>query len=172
MAHTIFTRALARAAEVQGSTQALASSLRVPESTLLRWMSGRAQMPLRAALRLIELLNEFEAQGKDVSLQEAATDKLAFTLDQSMAHCARCECTEFVLEDSSATVRFTSMLRCHSCSERVIYGNLIAKLAKDNVRQSPARTEARRKQVRTLTVPAPYSSGALTKSSTGRDAGS
>ena len=36
----IYTQTLARAVEAQGSTQALASLLHVPESTLLRWMSG------------------------------------------------------------------------------------------------------------------------------------
>ena len=60
MADTIHTRALARAAETEGSTQALAGVLHVPENTLLRWMSGRAQMPLRAFLRLVEVLSQHD----------------------------------------------------------------------------------------------------------------
>src|SRR2546428_13721342 len=60
VADTIHTRALARAAEAEGSTQALAGVLHVPENTLMRWMSGRAQMPLRAFLRLVELLSQHE----------------------------------------------------------------------------------------------------------------
>jgi hypothetical protein len=41
---------LRQAAEAEGSTQALASRLNAPEPTLLRWMDGRAQTPLRALL--------------------------------------------------------------------------------------------------------------------------
>src|SRR5437899_4363565 len=52
----IYTQTLARAAEAHRSTQALASLLHVPESTLLRRMSGRAQMPVQAFLELIRLL--------------------------------------------------------------------------------------------------------------------
>jgi len=63
VADTIHTRALARAAEAQGSTQSLAGLLHVPENTLLRWMSGRAQMPVQAFLKLVEMLVQHEKNG-------------------------------------------------------------------------------------------------------------
>jgi hypothetical protein len=144
MADTIYTRALGRAAEIQGSTQALASLLRVPENTLLRWMSGRAQMPLQAFLKLIELLSQNDRAGVDTRVQDLAEgEKLTFTMGQLTAHCARCDGTEFATVAPSAALKFTSHLACCSCGETIVHGNLIAALAKDAVYHSRAMTAAR-----------------------------
>jgi hypothetical protein len=47
---------LTMAVEVEGSKQAVASLLHVPESTLNRWLIGRAFMPQKATKILIEFL--------------------------------------------------------------------------------------------------------------------
>ncbi|HYL87275.1 MAG TPA: hypothetical protein VEU32_00760 [Burkholderiales bacterium] len=132
MADTIYTRTLARAADAQGSTQALASLLRVPENTLLRWMSGRAQMPLQAFLKLIEVLTQHEKTGADTTLQDStAGEPLTFRMGDLLARCARCDGTEFVATGDSGRLRLTSEIQCRNCGERVIHGNLIGQLAKD-----------------------------------------
>jgi hypothetical protein len=146
----IYTDTLARAAEAQGSTQAVASLLHVPENTLLRWMSGRAQMPLQAFLRLVELLSEYEKKGGGYPGAAAAEsgDRLVFRMGKLMGHCSRCDGTEFVPAVPTEAVKLTSALGCCACGERVIHGNLIAQLAKDAVNQSRAYTAARtRRQV-------------------------
>jgi hypothetical protein len=146
----IYTQTLARAAEAQGSTQALASLLHVPEGTLLRWMSGRAQMPLQAFLRLIGLLSEYERKGGGYPGSEAAArgDRLAFRMGKLVARCARCDGSEFVPAEPSQPVKLTSALECCACGERVVHGDLIAQLATDAVNQSRAYTAARtRRQV-------------------------
>lgn len=142
MADTIYTRALARAAEAQGSTQALASLLRVPENTLMRWMSGRAQMPLQAFLKLLELLAQYESKGGDGSLQDTA-ETLRFNMGDLLARCPRCDGTEFAPLATDARIRVTSHLACRACGEQVVHGNLIAQLAKDAVHRSRAMTVAR-----------------------------
>ena len=152
MADTIYTRALSRAAEIQGSTQALATLLRVPENTLLRWMAGRAQMPLQAFLKLIELLVQHEARGQgEPKLQEVAADeKLTFKMGELTGHCARCDSTEFMLATPGTALKFTSNLTCCACGFEVVHGNLIAQLAKDAVYHSRAMTVARtRRQAQT-----------------------
>lgn len=145
MAQTIYTQALGKAAEMHGSTQALASFLRVPENTLLRWMSGRAQMPLQAFLKLIEALAQHERSGAiNTVLQETAKgEPLTFKMAELVAHCARCDGTEFLAVSPDTGVRFTSTLACRACGERIVHGNLIAQLAKDAVYQSRAMTAAR-----------------------------
>ena len=146
----IYTQTLARAAHAQGSTQALASLLHVPEGTLLRWMSGRAQMPLQAFLRLIGLLGEYEKKGGGYpgTGVTGVGDRLAFRMGKLVARCARCDGTEFLPADPTQPVKLTSELACCACGERVIHGNLIAQLAKDAINQSRAFTAARtRRQV-------------------------
>lgn len=125
----IYTQTLARAAEAQGSTQALASLPHVPESTLLRWMSGRALMPVQAFLELIRAA--------------AGGEKLSLRMGKLVAHCARCDGSEFLPADPARPVTLTSELQCAACGERVIHGNLIAQLAQDAVNQSRAYTAAR-----------------------------
>jgi len=148
MADTLFTRALARAAEIQGSTQALASLLRVPENTLLRWMAGRAQMPLQAFLHVIALISEEERKQTVAALPGAAanSEKLRFRIGQLEAHCARCESVDFVQAEPGQPLRYINVLHCSSCGERVVHGDLIARLARDAVYHSKALTVQRQKR--------------------------
>lgn len=148
MADTLFTRALVRAAEIQGSTQALASLLRVPENTLLRWMAGRAQMPVQAFLRVISLITEDERKqtGSTVPNAAATAEKLRFRIGELDAHCARCEGMEFVQAEPGQPLRYINVLHCAACGERVVHGDLIARLAKDAVYHSKALTVQRQKR--------------------------
>jgi len=151
MADTIYTKTLARAAEMHGSTQALASFLHVPENTLLRWMSGRAQMPLQAFLKLIEVLSQSERNGGGAAALPGAAqgEPVTFKMGENVAHCARCDGIEFVAADGR--LDFISELACRACGERVVHGNLIAQLAKDAIQQSRAMTAARgRRQAQLL----------------------
>ena len=144
----IYTQTLARASEAHGSPQAVASLLHVPESTLRRWMSGRAQMPLAAFLRLIGLLSEYERKGGGypVTAEAASGDRLEFRMGKLIARCARCDGTAFVPVEPMQAVRLTSELACCGCGECVVHGNLIAQLAKDAIMQSRAYTAARAKR--------------------------
>jgi hypothetical protein len=154
MADTIFTRALAQAIRLHGSSQALAGVLRVPESTLLRWVSGRAQMPLRAFHRVIELLTEHE-QSTDATPAPAAAVReanLSFNIGEMLARCARCGGTQFAPRSPAAPLQMTSVLHCSSCHYGVAHGALLADLAARAVRHS--RDAARRmKSKRPATSP-------------------
>ena len=146
LADTLYTRALVRAAEIQGGTQSLASLLRVPENTLLRWMAGRAQMPLQAFLKTLELIATEERKQTPVPQADAPVDKLRFKIGELEAHCARCDGQEFVQADPAMLLRYITELACCSCGERVAHGTLIAQLAKDAVYHSKALTVARQKR--------------------------
>lgn len=144
MADTIFTRALGQAVQAQGSSQALAQLLKVPETTLRRWMSGRAQMPLRAFHRVVELLTEHEQSG-DATLPPgacASQANLSFNIGEVIARCARCGGTQFALLAPAAPLRMTSLLDCSACHHGVVHGALLAELATHAARRS--RSAARR----------------------------
>ena len=144
MADTIYTRTLARAAEAQGSTQSLASLLRVPENTLLRWMSGRAQMPLLAFLNLMDVLAQHEKKGADTTIKESKDGSpITVKIGDLMARCSKCDGTEFVATDGTSRVRFTSVVACRACGERMKYGDLVSQLAKDAVLHSRTLTAQR-----------------------------
>lgn len=147
MAQTIYTQALARAAEAQGSTQALASLLRVPENTLLRWMSGRAQMPLQAFLRLIELIAQHEKKQAPEPSAAGAIDgeRLRFSVGEFEARCPRCDSSDFRRADPAFALRYTSPLLCCACGGSAVHGDLLVQLAKDAVYHSRAMTVARNK---------------------------
>ena len=156
MADTLYTRALVRAAEIEGSTQALASVLHVPENTLLRWMAGRAQMPLQAFLKTIELIAEDERkQAPSPRAGGPSADKLRFKIGDLEAHCERCDGHEFVQTDPAMPLRYINELACCSCGHRVSHGNLIAQLAKDAVFHSKALTAARQKRQNELLKSSP-----------------
>jgi len=143
---TLYTQTLARAAEAEGGTAALAGVLRVPERTLERWMSGRAQMPLRAFLKALERLTVHEASGAATPRPPMNGEPLAFRMGNVLARCARCDGAEFVPADPKAPVKLTAALLCRACGERVIHGNLIAQLAQDTVQHSHAMSAARAKR--------------------------
>jgi hypothetical protein len=145
LADTLYTRALVRAAEIQGSTQALASILHVPENTLLRWMAGRAQMPLQAFLKTIELIAADERKQAPVPRADAATGKLRFKIGHLEAHCERCDSHEFVQTDPSMPLRYIDELACAACGHRIMHGGLIAQLA-NAVSHSKAPTAAHQRR--------------------------
>ena len=132
---------LRQAAAAEGSTQALASRLRAPEPTLLRWMDGRAQTPLRAFLTVLDFLMQLERKSADVRAPAPAetggTDKLVFPLGPLFARCGRCDGSEFRLTDGKA-LQLTSVLACTTCGTQIVHGSLLAQLAKDAVHQSRA----------------------------------
>ncbi len=138
MADTIFTRALAQAAAVHESNQALAYQLHVPENTLLRWMSGRAQMPLRAFHRVIELLIEHEKAAGAAPQREmgVAQTLLSFNVGVAIAWCAQCQGTRFRLAAPHTALAMSSLLLCGSCSFAVVHGELLARLAAQAIQHS------------------------------------
>jgi hypothetical protein len=142
MKDSLYTQTLARAAEAEGGTAALASVLHVPEGTLERWMSGRAQTPLRAFLKALERLTAHEAAGV-APTRVTNGEPLTFQMGKLLARCGRCDGTEFLPADPAAPLKLTSVLVCRACGERVIHGNLIAQLAQDAVLNSHAMTVAR-----------------------------
>jgi hypothetical protein len=146
MKDTLYTQTLARAAEAEGGTTALASVLHVPERTLERWMNGRAQTPLRAFLKVLERLALHETSG--VSRPPAPTNgaPLSFRMGQLVARCGRCDGSEFVPADPAAPLTLRAALVCRACGERVVHGNVIAQLAQDTVQYAHALTAARQRR--------------------------
>ncbi|HET7198276.1 MAG TPA: hypothetical protein VFI86_06390 [Burkholderiales bacterium] len=136
---------LQQAARAEGSTQALATRLHAPEATLLRWMDGRAQTPLRAFLAVLDFLMDLERKSAETlgptrpghAVGNAPQNKLVFPLGALLARCGRCDGTEFRLL-AEEPLRLTSVLACTACGEQVVHGNLLAQLAKDAVHQSKA----------------------------------
>lgn len=130
MADTIYTRVLAQAVEMAGSAKALADLFRVPETTLARWISGRAQMPLRVFLRAIELLREHDDRGTQ---QDAISNRPAESITVQAAglcaRCARCGCPEFLSAVAQSGLRVSSRLQCTSCHHDAAYGDVVAELA-------------------------------------------
>ena len=146
MKETLYTQTLARAADAEGGTAALASLLNVPEKTLERWMSGRAQTPLRAFLKALERLTTHEVKGAATPLPAGSGDPLVFRMGSLLARCARCDSTEFRPADPHAPLRLTAELVCSACGQQVVHGNLIAQLAQDALQQSHAMTSARQRR--------------------------
>jgi hypothetical protein len=68
MRKTVYSRALARAAKILGSTEALRAYLNVSTRGLELWMHGYARPPDHVFLRVVDLLTECELQ----KLQEAS----------------------------------------------------------------------------------------------------
>ncbi|HYX66975.1 MAG TPA: hypothetical protein VE935_22360 [Burkholderiales bacterium] len=136
MRDTIYTRALFQAADAHGGTHALASTLRVPENTLQRWMSGRAQTPLQAFCKVIDLLIEHE---KDTTAPiggrepAAPHEALQFASGNLLARCAGCGAADFALVPPAVALMYTTELRCRACDARVTHGALLAGLARTAV---------------------------------------
>ena len=134
----MFTRILGDAVRLEGSEQALATRLRVPGSTLSRWLRGRAQTPLGAFLVTLQ----FVMQKERAALGERATlpvkgpqEKLVFPLGTLTARCARCGAIEFRARDAGS-LSLASVLHCAQCGADVVHGELLAQLARGARRQS------------------------------------
>ncbi len=140
---TIYTHTLKRAAEAEGGTAALAGLLHVPHNTLERWMSGRAQTPVRAFLKALERLSQHESTGVAQPLPAGNGEPLVFRMGPLLARCSRCDHTEFAPADPTQPLKLVSPLLCSACGEQVIHSNLIAQLAQDAVLHAHAVTAAR-----------------------------
>jgi hypothetical protein len=142
---TLYTRALLLGVQVQGSTQALASALHVPENTMLRWMSGRAQTPVEAFCKVIELLVEHEKMHggaiAEAGQPRPAPQALEFAMGGLLARCVRCEGTEFALVPPATTLMYTSELHCRGCDTAVIHASLVATLARQAVHYAHAKRQ-------------------------------
>lgn len=134
MSNNVFASTLARAIEVEGSTQAIANMLCVPETTLLRWREGRADMPVRAFRALIEFLSAAEARHAAnmdemrASAAEPSPERLEFRMGSLMAHCERCQCTEFRRVRPEEPLKMTNPLLCAACGHEIVHGDLLVKL--------------------------------------------
>lgn len=138
MQEKIITDVLREAVRIEGSSQALASRLHAPETTLSRWVSGRAQTPLRAFLAVLELVMQEEARTPPPAQPAALNGQPhVFRLGPLEARCVRCDGTQFAHPHGEA-LRLTSRLTCVACGEAVVHGNLLAQLARDAVHQSRA----------------------------------
>jgi hypothetical protein len=133
----VFTRTLARAIEVEGSAQSLAHLLHAPEGTLLRWSVGRADMPVRAFTALVEYLSAAETRQPandgvaDAATPQPSSERLDFRVGNLLAHCARCEGSEFRRVCAEQPLKMTSRLACRTCGSEVVHGNLLVKLGHD-----------------------------------------
>ena len=141
MADNVYTKVLEQAAGLEGSTQALAARLHVPEKTLLRWMSGRAQMPLQAFLNAMEFVAAREQQIA-VQASAASDEKLSFNVGPVLARCARCEGTQFRRADPSQALHYARNLACRSCGAEVNYGRLVVELARETSVHARSRLAA------------------------------
>jgi len=142
MADSVYTRLLARALALE-SADALAETLRVPRATLDRWVAGKAPMPVQAFLRLIALVTEREGV---LDSGPAGMEVLTFPMGRLLARCARCDGTGFVPVEPQAQLRMTSELACAACGEKVVHGNLVARLGAEAVQQARTAAVARAKR--------------------------
>jgi len=129
VADNLYTKVLRQAVELDGSPSAIASRLRVPEGTLMRWISGRAQMPLLAFLEAMQYVAEREPETPAEG--QAIDEKLSFQLGPMSARCEACDGTEFRRADQSKGLRYASTLVCRACGTEVKHGHLVVQLAKE-----------------------------------------
>jgi hypothetical protein len=53
---TVYTRVLHRACQIVGGVETLAARLRVPVTTLYRWLDGEAEPPARIFLKAVDIV--------------------------------------------------------------------------------------------------------------------
>ena len=155
MQDKIITLVLQQAAQAEGSTQALATRLNAPEPTLIRWMTGRAQTPLRAFLAVIDFLMQKERKSAEPPPPpgDAPPETLTFRLGPLLGRCSRCDSTEFRPLRQGA-LRLTSPLACTACGAETVHGDLLAQLARDAVQHSRAVAVRTRRAVDAAALPA------------------
>lgn len=162
------TAILKKAVRIEGSTQALASRLNAPEPTLMRWMAGRAQTPLKAFFAVLDFIAQVERTAPALAdaagaVQEGPADSLSFALGPLLARCERCDGTQFALR-GAGPLRVTSVLSCRACQAETVHGRLLATLASDAVQQSRALAARTRRAVTASREKAERSSRALNAS--------
>ena len=122
------TRALGHLVELEGSSTAVAHALHVPDGTLKLWLSGRAQMPVRAFLHTLELLLTHESNGRAMQQRLAATE-LKFLIAGYAATCSRCDAQNFRPENPDRPLSYGSVLVCCQCGKTATHSTLLAALA-------------------------------------------
>lgn len=148
VADNVYTKVLQQAVEMEGGAQAVASMLCVPEGTLLRWMSGRSQMPLRAFLKAIDLVAKHELKNGVAVAQPPAPprESLRFNVAQTFAECAACRGTTFRRANPSEALRYVSMLVCARCETAVKHADLVRQLAHEVGQHARERLAALRRR--------------------------
>lgn len=126
----VCTAALRRAAAAEGSTQALANTLRVPEATLLRWMSGRAMMPLAAFRKIVEMIEKLE-QHQPPAPSPADRHVLRLGLGKLFARCGHCGGADFLAHQAADALPYSAQLLCASCGTQALHKDLLRQLADD-----------------------------------------
>lgn len=129
MAETVYTEALRQALEIVGSTQALASRLRVPETTLARWISGSAFMPYLAFLETLKYVSE--QQQRLTQDGRCGESKFSLNIGTNFARCSACDGVEFRCVNSNEPRRYVSIVSCLTCGKETPYGQLVVALAKE-----------------------------------------
>lgn len=151
MADTVYTRLLARAIEIEGSTQGLAHRLRVPEATLLRWMRGRAQLPWKVYGVLVDFIRRAETRAGQpptdansvTPTARASAGRLTFPLGGFNGRCATCDGIEFRQVDANAELTMTSVLECCACHAQTMHGDLLVQFGEEIARRSKANALSR-----------------------------
>jgi hypothetical protein len=136
VSENVYSKVLAQLAAKEGSAEAVARLLHVPDKTLQRWMQGHAQMPLRAFLRALDLVVQHEEREAAPSAGEPAPEPLVFRAGPVVAACAKCGQERFRRVDPSVPATYRSVLACLGCGSEVVHGNLIAALAKEVARRA------------------------------------
>ena len=136
----VAAKILSEAARIEGSTQALAYRLNAPESTLLRWMHGWSDPPLRAYLAALEYVMEAE--------RRAEAQHAAFPLDEWVPRCTHCGGTN-VRPAQPGGLHLTSRWLCASCGGQMLHGKLLAELGKQAARQPRRRRSSERFPIHT-----------------------
>jgi hypothetical protein len=74
---TVYTRVLHRACQIVGGVEPLAARLRVPVTTLYRWLDGEAEPPAKIFLKAVDIVMPPWSAEDDVlaSAQRAARPK-------------------------------------------------------------------------------------------------
>lgn len=151
MSENVYSKVLSQLVEREGSRQAVASLLNVPEKTLERWMLGRSQMPVRAFLRALELVVKHEEREGIRAPVQPVAEPLMFRAGPVAAACAKCGNERFRYVDAAARATYRSMLACLGCGTEVMHSGLIAALAHEVARRAGtyvARARDRRKSAK------------------------
>lgn len=145
VSETVYTRVLAQLVAKEGSDQAVAGLLHVPEKTLQRWMLGRAQMPLQAFLRALDLVLQHERASGPLQPVGTPPEVLVFKAGAVLAECAKCGAHEFRRIHPAAPHTYMSVLACFECGTQVVHHELVAALAKEVARRAGTYGSSARK---------------------------
>lgn len=136
MDENVYSKVLAQLVAKEGSAQAVAHLLNVPEKTLARWMAGRAQMPLRAFLRALDLVVQHEERDGSLVAAAPVAEPLVLKAGPVTASCAKCGHERFRLAEPEKPHTYRSILACLRCGTAIVHGDLVAGLANEVARRA------------------------------------